>query len=292
MAKVRIPINPMQVGKVGAYSMYVRNGEQIVRQRKNSSNYGEEASRSYLQQVRRVMWPNLVNFYKQNSFWMKGAFETKTGSQTDYNKFMQLNMMSARVPMMKFEASTDTCIVDALTISQGSLAATNIERTGSDEWTFNLSLGSAALPANPTVGDLANAIINNNDGWQNGDNLAVICFFNRFWVGDVPRCETEYFEFTLRTNDTTPLANNRLFSEDLLVIDEGSLVVGPYIVGSGPAGIAGIHTRRDPQLKVSSQRIIMLDESRITPRLDASFLDSCIESYGLDSQVLLAPGGA
>ena len=277
---------------MGAYSMYVRNGEQIVRQRKNSSNYGAEASRSYLQQVRRVMWANLVNFYKQNSFWMKGAFEAKNSGQTDYNLFMRANSPYARIPMLKSEAATDTCIVDSLTVTKGSLTSTQISRTGSDEWSTNLSIGSEQPPATPTVGWLANAIIENNDGWQAGDNLAVLCFFNNFLIYDVPRCETEYFEVTLRTNDSTPLSGNRIFSEDILYMLDGKLLLGPYVVGRGPAGVAIIHTRRDPQLKVSTQKIEVLDDQFITPRLDAAFLDECIESYGLDSQVMLAPGGA
>ena len=41
MAKARVTINPMYKGGAGGYSFYVRGGEQVIRQRKNNSNYGE-----------------------------------------------------------------------------------------------------------------------------------------------------------------------------------------------------------------------------------------------------------
>mgnify|MGYP003482862565 CR=1 FL=1 len=53
MAKARVSTNPMYPGGAGGYSFYVRKSEQIVRQRKNNSNYGESASRTAAQMERR-----------------------------------------------------------------------------------------------------------------------------------------------------------------------------------------------------------------------------------------------
>ena len=54
----------MYKGGAGGYTFYVRGGEQVIRQRKNNSNYGETASRTYAQMIRRIRWGNLVNVFK------------------------------------------------------------------------------------------------------------------------------------------------------------------------------------------------------------------------------------
>ena len=121
MAKARVSINPLYTGGAGGYSFYVRKDEQIVRQRKNNSNYGETASRSLAQQVRRVKWANLVNVFKACKEWIPKAYESKQGKRTDYNEFMSVNIGSARVCLTKDQAANGCAVVDAFQISKGSL---------------------------------------------------------------------------------------------------------------------------------------------------------------------------
>jgi hypothetical protein len=77
MAITRVSTNPLLKGGAGGYSYYVRDGQQVVRQRKNDSNYGESARRSRAQMVRRILWGNLVNNFKAMKDWQPSAYDSK-----------------------------------------------------------------------------------------------------------------------------------------------------------------------------------------------------------------------
>lgn len=292
MAKVRIPINPLQVGKVGAYSMYVRKGEQVVRQRKNSSNYGEEASRSLSQQKRRVLWSNLVNFYKASAFWMPKAFENIGQNQTVYNRFMQLNIDRFNVALTKDEAAQGYTFVDAFKVSDGSLLplrfVTTSEPDTQDE-RLQLLL-STGITTSSTLGELSQAIISENYGWENGDNLAIILFEQVYFVGSFPQVQPHYYEITLDTASSVPVSSLPIFAVEMLEIDQQFMQVPNTDRATiSYHGLVAIHTRKSSGLKVSTQSIKMVNTTYVDQYSTPEAQQRAILSYGLDSDVLLAP---
>lgn len=292
MAKVRIPINPLQVGKVGAYSMYVRKGEQVVRQRKNSSNYGEEASRSLPQQKRRVLWSNLVNFYKASAFWMPKAFENIGQNQTVYNRFMQLNIDRFNVALTKEEAAQGYTIVDALKVSDGSLLPLRFVTTSGEDAQderLQLLLGPG-ISTSSTLGELSQAIIAENYGWENGDNLAIILFEQVYFVGSFPQVQPHYYEITLDTASSVAVSSLPIFAAEMLEIS-GQFMQVPNADRAAISyhGLVAIHTRKSSGLKVSSQSIKMVNTTYVDQYSTQEALNRAILSYGLDEDVLLAP---
>ena len=292
MSKVRIPINPIQVGKVGAYSMYVRDGEQIVRQRKNASNYGESASRSYLQQERRVMWQNLVNLYKVMREWQPKAYENKEAGQTDYNKFMSVNANNANVPLSKQQATDGACVVAPVFVSQGSLRPGNAQKLTATTFSPDLYIDFGTLPSVTTVGQLSQIIEGNNQGWMDGDNLAVVLFTNFLDVTNVPRAESYYYEMTLDKSSSTLLSAHPLGQLMTLSSSVDSITItAPASIANECVAAVCIHTRvGEGVLKVSTERIVMLGSEVITPFLTPEAKQAAIESYGLSTRVLLYPG--
>lgn len=293
MAKVRIPINPLQVGKVGAYSMYVRDGEQITRQRKNASNYGEAASRTLSQQERRVMWSNLVSQFKVMKDWQPRAYETLRKGQTDYNKFMQLNTKSATLPLTKQEASDGCVVITPVLVSQGSLILPQAVVDTSDlVLHIAVDVSSAGTTPPTTLGQLSFHLINANGGWQEGDGLAVIMYKNWKDAAGNPRAESIYQEFTVDTTSDTPLANI-LPRYDVTWGQGVELEVAPKTADEQDCvAWAIVHTRRvSGSLKVSTSRIMMGSTSLITEYTTPERLTEAIESYGLSTLVPLEPGG-
>lgn len=282
----------MQTGKVGAYSMYVRDGEQIVRQRKNASNYGESASRSIAQQSRRVMWQNLVNLYKVMQAWQPKAYENKEAGQTDYNKFMSINANSANVPLTKQQATDGAVVVAPVFVSQGSLVSPSPVVADGHKFTLDLAIDFTTYTNFTTVGGVSRAIIGSNQGWQNGDNLAVILFTNFLDATNVPRAESYYYELTLDVDSGTLMSAHPLGA--LMAITEqiaGIEVTPPATIYNDTFGAAVIHTRvGDNVLKVSTERINVLDNELIAPFLLPAAKEAAIESYGLSTRVLLYPG--
>lgn len=290
MSKVRIPINPKQVGRVGAYSMYVRAGEQIVRQRQNASNYGETASRTYTQQLRRVMWSNLVNQFRAIAFWQPRAYENIRAGQTDYNKFMSLNVNAASLPLTKQMASDGATIVTPVVVSQGSLPSpqTILEN---DVLYLGLIITAEAGEAMATVGDFSAAVLASNPGYAEGDALCFVGLRNWQDLSDVPRASCDYAEVVLDRSDSTPLdsiAGGLLlaWSNDQQLM---SFVFRPNVDQPIMAATC-IHTRRNvSSLAVSTEKLVMLDTSIIELFSGDEWLQECIDSYGTSTLVPLEP---
>ena len=283
----------MQVGRVGAYSMYVRSGEQIVRQRKNSSNYGPEASRTESQMSRRVCWANLVDFYKACKSWMPKAFETKSAGQTDYNKFMQLNINSARVFLTKDMAANGCAVPDAFMVSQGSLAPLTIKAG-------NLGLGTlpginldTAIQSSSTIANISADILRNNPIFQNGDNVAFISFACVLDSRDYPYTSSIYREFTIDTGNTTQWGQNSISAVLESATVDGQLQLAPKATIYNASNICAdvwIHTRKvGGALQVSTQQIFIFDDTDLQQFSTQGALQAAIDSYGVDTDVPLDP---
>ena len=279
----------MYTGGAGGYSFYVRDGEQVVRQRKNNSNYGESASRTQPQMERRVRWANLVNFYKAMSFWQPKAYETKAKGQTDYNVFMSLNINSSVVGLTKEMALNGCSVVENYNVSRGSLpslqAVGNVVQNG---WAWDIIL-SIAIGSTTTVGQLSADIIDNNPDFRQGDNLAFIIFKNTKATNNFPYVSCVYSELTLNRNSNTLLQSINLMDR-LVKSSQNTLGATFGASGSKEAGGVLIHTRKvEGSLQVSSQKILTTNENIIDEYSSTQWIDECIASYGLDQEVPLDP---
>lgn len=287
MAKARVTTNPIYEGGAGGYSFYSRLGEQIMRQRRNNSNYGEGASRSLGQQTRRVKWSNLVNFYKVNRFWMPKAFETRRRGQTDYNRFMQVNSILARYALTKAQAALGCCAVDAYVVAQGSLPSIGYVADAPAGYETTISVGDFSLE-DATVGQFSQAVIANNDNWLDGDNLALVLFDTSGDSESNPHTTVQYYEVTLDTTSTEEFV--------LPIQEDGGLSILRGKVGlaaavaSANSAFVFIHTRKvSGSLQVSTQRAVMTSTAWES-LADAAAFTAAIASYGLDVTVPLDPG--
>ena len=86
-------------GKVGDLVYFVRGGQQIIRGVSTSS----KNSRTSAQMMQRMKWPNIVAVYKTLSPYLKDCFENKPAGQTDYNRFMSINLNAEPVYLEKGE---------------------------------------------------------------------------------------------------------------------------------------------------------------------------------------------
>lgn len=291
MSKVRIPVNPKQVGRVGAYSMYVRAGEQIVRQRQNASNYGETASRTYAQQLRRVMWSNLVNQFRAIAFWQPRAYENIRAGQTDYNKFMSLNVNAATLPLTKQMASDGATIITPVIVSQGSLPSP-VTLVKDDAFVIDLTGNDTAASAMATVGDFSKIVIQYNPNFLAGDALCFIGARNWVDLSDTPRASCDYVEVVLNPNDSTLLTD--LAAGFSLGWDSTAQQFTFYWSRSTDQPVVAgtcIHTRRNvSSLAVSTEKLVMLSEDIIDMYSGEEWLQECIDSYGVSTLVPLEPG--
>lgn len=295
MAKSRVSINPLYKGGAGGYTFYVRGGEQVVRQRKNNSNYGETASRTMPQMLRRIRWGNLVNCYKAIAAWQKKAYDSKVSGQTDYNIFMQLNINRVTVGETKEMCEGGCAVFEGYQVSRGSLAPINLSYDSQvPQWLSGINL-TGAITSSTTIGQLSADIIANNPEFIAGDNIAIIIIRNY----EAPRVEwpfasSVYAELTLDTANTALLSSIPVVGERLEIdaTNKLSLLVA-QASDDNPlheVGAVMIHTRKAANmLKVSSQSIVMADSTIIGHFSGSAWDEVCINSYGITEDAPLEP---
>ena len=295
MARSRVSINPLYRGGAGGYSFYVRDGEQVVRQRKNNSNYGESASRTYSQMIRRIKWGNLVNVYKVLKFWQPKAYETKKKGQTDYNIFMQLNTNRTQVAFTKEMNEAGCEVFEQFQVSKGTLPSIACTFDETNNYYVTDIAYNETITSSTTLGDFSAAIIAANPVFNNGDNLAFVLLYN--WEeprSEFPQARCTYQEITLDTSSTALLSSVAAIGSRLSVSEDNTLQISfdpsTATYQNREVGIVVIRTRKDGGvLRVSSQTIVLNSVSLITPYTGDTWYEQCIASFGMTPEVPLDP---
>lgn len=285
MAIIRNAANQLSRGRSGQSTYYVSNGRQIMRPALNNSNYGESARRSAAQQIRRVKWANLVNLYKVSAGWMPKAFESKKKGQTDYNKFMQVNVNAQNIALTRDEALNGAIVVSPVQITQGSLTSINLSQVGA-AYVTNLALGSSfVITGATTVAEFTAALVANTPFVQAGMQLSFVQYFQNVDANNVPHATCSFFEVTLDAASTDLLSD--YLPEDALNVVGGFLATASDIDLGGFAYILSQKTQTG--LKVSSQSLVVNNATLIAKYTGAAQVNKAIDSYGLDTEVILNP---
>jgi len=288
MALVRNAANTLRKGRIGETTYYTSKGRQIARQSLNNSNYGESARRSLAQQTRRVKWANLVNFYKLCSRWMPKAFESKKPGQTDYNKFMQLNINAQRVALTRDQAINGGCVPDAFAITQGTITPCALS---SSTLTSRLVVGETFNPINAntvTIGELAQALIENNADIVAGMQLSLVIVRSSTDGAGIPRSKVEFYEAVLDPSSTEVIS--KYFDHELERGSNNTLSCGAIVHGGNPTAFI-LSQQTDTGLKVSSETLagtFTMAEQFST----AAVVEAAIATYGVDKEVILNPDSA
>lgn len=284
MAIIRNAANTIMRGRVGETTYYVSLGRQVARQRLNNSNYGKDARRTEAQQVRRVKWANLINFYRASKKWMPRAYETTKKGQTDYNRFMQINIPTSTISLTKQLASSGACVVEPYLISQGSIPSIGVEKF-SDGWITNLMLGNLETTDNMSVKDFSLALVNNNKQVRLGMQLSFVSYMQTVDTIGVPRITCTLYEVTLSDTNTAMLSD--YLPAFCRSVNDGYLGTSNAIVTGAFAYI--LSSNDNGRIQVSTQRLINNNTELITNYSSKQSATKSIDSYGIDTEYVLSP---
>ena len=283
----------MLKGRVGAITYFVADSRQLARQAMNNSNYGLNASRTDLQQERRVKWSNLVNFYSGNKAWMKKAYENLGKGVSIFNRFMQLNINSANVALTKAQAQAKTWVIAPYRVTQGSLPSLPISQDGptnSVEFPGIAVQPSGIEPGDTmNIGQLSQALIRGPFGFADGDALVIVLMYGTTDAPDSGNLKTasyRYYEFVLDSSSEAALP-----MADATLVYQNAALKFTLLTGNIQAAV-GIHTRKNAgKLLVSTQDIFVSEKASEAWSGSVQFQEA-INSYGESSTVPLAPGGS
>lgn len=271
--------------RLGGSVLYQAMGQ--TRQRELAAEVRNPRTQS--QMAQRVKWANLVNFYRANASWMKFAYETKKTNQSDYNKFMSLNVPNSRIYLPKSIASQGGCIVDAYVMTQGSLASIEI-LPAQNNWKTNINTpGLLQGVTTYTVGEVSRAILGANPAIHEGDQLSFIRFTQQTnSVTGVPYVVVRKYEVIINSNDL------RLFFDFMPdgVLDFGGAVGSEAMIvkNTGNAGgfLMCLSRTVGGKTFVSTQSIIVANNSALIEAYSSeAALQAAIDSYGESEEPFL-----
>lgn len=286
MAKIRNTFSGLRNGRIGGISYYSQRGIEIARVAQNSSNYGETASRTQAQQSRRIMWANLVNFYKYSRRWLVKGFQSKGERQTDYNAFMSANLAGARIPLTREQAQGGGIVLDSFIVSRGTLASVT-DTSVTDSLDSLIECPENTISLTTTVGALSAALIAANDFITEGMQISLILYTQvSHAAGEVPVVAGNAYEITLDSSSTELVAS--YLPTSLITDADGVLQCS---LNANQAGYWIISITSGSQTLVSSESLV-IKTPLATSWATADQINAAIASYGLTETAFLMSGSS
>ncbi|MBQ9546468.1 MAG: hypothetical protein IJU90_04190, partial [Bacteroidales bacterium] len=162
--------------------------------------------RSVRQMDRRTQWGNLAAIYKQFDSMLRRGYENLPPQMSVFNAFIQANIDVVKVYITKTIRLNGGAILAPYQITRGSLPSISMAKNTSNILVSGIRLGSLAIDANTTVGQFSQAVIDNNDAFDEGDQLT---FFHGIQSIDTvtrtPRATIKGYKVVLNTAEDTKL---------------------------------------------------------------------------------------
>ena len=270
--------------------IYQAGGQTI--QRELASSVSNPRTQS--QMTQRVKWANLVAFYRANSGWMKYAFETKSRNQSEYNKFMSLNVTASRIYLTRQAAASGACVVDNYIVTQGSLPSIEVTLQNNKYLTNLFMQIVVGEVRSMDVSAFSAQLIENNPAIQEGDQLSFIRFTQMMnETTGLPYVIVRKYEIRVSTSGEGKVSD--YLPADLITsVSSGSGYV--LAVNSSPnaGGFTFVLSRTSVgKTSVSSQSIIVHNnQATITAWSSQAALEAAIASYGESSEAFLTSTNA
>lgn len=275
MAIVRSLAIGRATGSMGGITYRTIGGETISSQKRGKSS----VKPSYAQSINIVSWANAVNFWQAFEGNDRPSFENRRPRVSDFNEFIAASR-NTPVYLTRTQSQQGGCVVAPYRVTRGSLPSIEVTTSGNNgEVGTDISLGNLTVGESTTIKQLSDAIINNNEGFVNGD--AIVCFVARQstnTVTSVPYTVIEEFKLTLDQTDNETLVseidpNLEVFTK---MADSDKLGMSQAVNG----GVVYIHTRLTTEgTKVSTQTFVVNNTLLATFTTDAA-RNSAIASYG------------
>lgn len=284
MSKVNRGFNlTAQNGSIGAVTYVTRKGITVARQKVPAKS---TARRTIANMTTRVRWMNLVRLWQQlNTVDWRPSFMDKTGLQSDFNMFMRANT-GLNVYLTSQEVAAKGAVVAPAIITSGGLPPVGGDFDAGGQFVSDLNLGGITIGSSTTVKTLSDAIVNNNPGWEYGDQITMVVMQQSQDIDSgTPRVTTTIHQMYLDGEDETTMVGD-LFDVSFITAVDGKLALAGPIMG----GAAVVHSRGEGSTyDVSSERLAS-NNTMLSLYQTAEALTLAIDSYGgLSGRFYLVP---
>lgn len=273
-----------QRGKVGDFVFRKVGPEYIVSEKppKKGTSMGTQNQAFY-----RAQWGNLVRFWQSFSDRDKPSFEAATINVSHFNLFMRANINGTRVYLTKDEVRLGGCVVAPYRVSEGSLPVVPLTYESGGYYASTIQLGELTINANTSISEFTRAVVNNNNDFQLGDQIAVFIATQIVESeGGLPRVQMQGYKVELNTEDDAALLR------DVMGTGNVSSVDGHLCVPRGDGAVI-VHSRKasSGETLVSTQSFVV-NNGLLSQYITADARLKAAESYGIiDRGNWLTPNG-
>lgn len=238
------------------------------------------ARRSEAQANMRCQLANISANFRLYNGKLKQAWENKKTGLSEYNCFVSKNYDNNPVYITKSMRVAGACVLAECYVSDGSLPPIGMKLSGG-VLVSDIGLGALRIEATTTVADLAIAIMNHNEEWEDGDQLTWFYGVQRVDSNGMPRATMSSQRLLLDTTNETLLWD--MVSE--LGFSSVEVEAGKCVLGMGQmlenAGAVWVHSREvgSNGFKVSSQQMYVVSDLLATYQTPAAMKASA-DSYG------------
>lgn len=233
--------------------------------------------RSARQMDRRTQWGNLAAIYKQFDSMLRRGYENLPPQMSVFNAFIQANIDVVKVYITKTIRLNGGAILAPYQITRGSLPSISMAKNASNILVSGIRLGSLAIDANTTVGQFSQAVIDNNDNFDEGDQLT---FFHGIQSIDTvtrtPRATIKGYKVVLNTAEDTKLWD--VVDRIGFSVTDNCLATSQQITNGAAVWVHSRETA-DGTLKVSTQFFYVENSALATYQGRTAFTASA-NSYG------------
>lgn len=263
--------------QMGGVVFYTRSGETIARELAPAVSN----PRTRPQMENRVKLGNVVGVYRANRAWMPGAFEDKQEKETDYNAFVRMNISNNAVALTKQHIAEGAAVAAPYRITSGSIQSVEYYRNTTGLIT-NLFTGGLVMTSATTIGQLSQALIQNNNNITEGMQLSLVINIQRRNENtQLPFIVTRVYEVVLN-NESQELVNDYIPIDifKTMETDGNPLMFEGATLGDGAAAFILSKTEAG-RTRVSSQTMALYgNQTTYSIYTSANAVRAAIESYG------------
>lgn len=272
-------INTDMSGKIGKYVYRRTKKGTVVAQ---APRKYQVPRRSEKQMYLRCQMGNAAAFFRLFDDLLLEGFEGKPEGTNEFNMFVKANYGKNPVFITQDMRMDGACVVAPYIFTQGTLMCVGYDVNASGVAVTNLNIGTLVIGQTTTVADLAMAVLRNNSGWQDQDQLTF--FYSRQWfdAAGTPRASMDSWKVVLDVSDESPLLGtvNALGFSSVAVGQGAGYVLGMNIVLES-AGAAWVHsrTKADGTTKVGTQKMLVVNDILVNYQT-ADAMKAAANSYG------------
>ena len=248
-----------------------------------------------------VRFHNLNVLYEELNQFIDGGFEDKPEGKSDYDMFMKTNMekYECLTYMPKNAVKNGGCTVVPCQVTQGSLSPITIDASLSgtvDNYqyiTSDVSLGDFVIDENTKIQNLSKAVVDNNDGFEYGDQISLICAETAPDNSNIFHCQCFADKVTLDMNNMDYLrsrdGNPQYLSFFTNYNNKLALRINTLLSSDKQFSPVWVHSRLDETEKLIVSTQSMPDDNIYTSAEDRT---TALISYGYDDSVIpfIKPG--